>query len=208
MGRDRARSAAGIVGRGAGDSVSVSSDATGALVLEGARIQLRPFAPAFILALIDGDDTFAEQFGAPAAEGLRDFFVSGEVSPIWLEQLRNAIDVDPWLHGFAVVDRASNTAIGTAGFKGAPDKDGVVEIAYGIVPSFEGRGIATEAAGVLVAFASSDPRVRIVRAHTLPEDNASTRVLKKNDFAFAGAFIDPEDGPVWRWERAKESCAE
>jgi hypothetical protein len=43
--------------------------------------------------------------------------------------------------------------------------------------------------------------VRTVIAHTLPEENASTRALRGNGFAHAGEVIDPEDGRVWRWER-------
>jgi hypothetical protein len=38
-------------------------------------------------------------------------------------------------------------------------------------------------------------------AHTLPEENASTRALRRNGFLFAGEVMDPEDGLVWRWER-------
>ena len=46
-----------------------------------------------------------------------------------------------------------------------------------------------------------DSAVRLVRAHTLPERNASTRVLEKNGFRLVGPVVDPEDGPVFRWER-------
>jgi ribosomal-protein-alanine N-acetyltransferase len=41
----------------------------------------------------------------------------------------------------------------------------------------------------------------VVRAHTLPNPNASTRVLTKCGFHRVGEVIDPEDGLVWRWER-------
>jgi RimJ/RimL family protein N-acetyltransferase len=47
--------------------------------------------------------------------------------------------------------------------------------------------------------------VRIVRAHTLPQANASTRVLEKCGFAHAGAIDDPEDGWVWRWDLPRPS---
>src|SRR5215204_4694476 len=103
-----------------------------------------------------------------------------------------------------VVDREGRSVIGTAGFKGPPDTLGVVEIAYGIVPSQEGRGFATEAAGALVAFAFASEHVQLVRAHTLPMSNASTRVLEKCGFGHMGSVIDSEDGPVWRWERRRE----
>ena len=44
-------------------------------------------------------------------------------------------------------------------------------------------------------------RVKCIRAHTRPEANASTRVLAKCGFVLIGPVVDPEDGPVWRWER-------
>ena len=34
--------------------------------------------------------------------------------------------------------------------------------------------------------------------------NASTRVLTKCGFRHIGQVIDPEDGPVWRWERHRD----
>src|SRR6266702_2366495 len=49
--------------------------------------------------------------------------------------------------------------------------------------------------------AAASDIVRLVRAHTLPEENASTRVLLKCGFRHLGTVVDPEDGPVWRWER-------
>jgi RimJ/RimL family protein N-acetyltransferase len=91
--------------------------------------------------------------------------------------------------------------IGSAGFNGAPDPIGMVEVAYGIVPDFQGRGYATEANNALVAFAFGSGLVRTVRANTLPAANASTKVLRKCHFIYKGEFNDPDDGLVWRWER-------
>jgi RimJ/RimL family protein N-acetyltransferase len=76
----------------------------------------------------------------------------------------------------------------------------MVEIAYGIDPEHQGKGYATEAAAALVKFALDNGHVRVVRAHTLPEPNASTRVLTKCGFRRIGEVIEPDDGLVWRWE--------
>jgi RimJ/RimL family protein N-acetyltransferase len=165
------------------------------------RIRLHPFSRDDILALLDGVSQCEARMGIRLAEGVRDFFVSGEVSPAWRETLRSTAARDPWKHGFSVVERESETVVGMAGFKGPPDGEGSVEIAYAIVPSREGRGFATEAATALVSFAFGDPRVRVIRAHTLPTANASTRVLTKCLFTHVGEVVDPEDGLVWRWER-------
>lgn len=169
--------------------------------IDTSRLRLRALSAGDLIALFEGVPQCEARTGLRIADGLRDFYVSGEVSPEWMERLRTESADPPWVHGFAVVERESETIIGAAGFKGPPDGEGAVEIAYGIVPSRESRGYATEAAAALVAFASRDPRVRLVRAHTLPEPNASTRVLEKCDFTRTGETVDPDDGLVWRWER-------
>ena len=123
-----------------------------------------------------------------------------QLSADWLAQLYASTSADPWTHGFSLVHRDSDIVVGKSGFKGPPAADGVVEIAYSVVPDYQGKGYATEAAQALVAFALSSGRVRVVRAHTLPESNASTRVLAKCGFRHVGEVIDPDDGLVWRWE--------
>lgn len=124
-----------------------------------------------------------------------------EVSPAWLALLDGSSSIDPWIHGFVLVHQATESVIGKCGFKGPPGADGVVEIAYGVAPEHQGKGYATEAATALVSYAFSHAQVRVVRAHTLPESNASTRVLTKCGFQRVGEVIDPDDGLVWRWER-------
>jgi RimJ/RimL family protein N-acetyltransferase len=169
--------------------------------IETKNLKLIPYSPQDILAMIEGADAYTGSFGWPPADGLRDFYLSKDVSPEWLAQLRTATDADVWRHGFGVVHVATRQVIGAGGFKGPAGEDGAVEIAYGIVPQYQGRGYATEVAAALVEFALKSGCVRIARAHTLAEKNASTRVLTKCGFEFAGEVIDPEDGRVWRWEK-------
>jgi RimJ/RimL family protein N-acetyltransferase len=172
--------------------------------MQTARLEFVPHTPQSLRALFDGYDEFAKAFGIPAAAGLREFYNSGDVSANWLAQLAAAKEPDPWMHGFAVVHRADRLVIGTGGFKGPPADDGrgrFCEIAYGIAPGYQRQGFATETAAALVDFAVANGHLTFVRAHTLPEPNASTRVLTKCGFTFIGEVTDPEDGQVWRWER-------
>ena len=127
-----------------------------------------------------------------------------EVSADWLARATAASAADPWLHGFAVKDRTNGALLGGCAFKGHPDAEGVVEIAYGIDPAYQRRGYATEASQALIAFARNSGLVRVVRAHTRAGNVASERVLAKCDFQPIGEVIDPEDGQVWRWERPIE----
>lgn len=123
------------------------------------------------------------------------------VSPAWLALLDGSSPADPWIHGFVLVHRTDGSVVGRCGFKGPPSADGVVEIAYGVDPQHQGKGYATEAAAALMSFAFASGQVRVARAHTLPEFNASTRVLAKCGFRRVGEVNDPDDGLVWRWEK-------
>ena len=110
-------------------------------------------------------------------------------------------DDEPWWGGYLAVEQETARIVGTCAYKSAP-KGGEVEIAYFTFPGFEGRGIGTAMAALLVATAAESPEVTQVIAHTLPELNASGTILTRNGFTHVADVIDPEDGPVWRWERA------
>ena len=127
-----------------------------------------------------------------------------QVSADWLARLHASTEADPWTHGFPLVLRDNDALVGKCGFKGPPAADGTVEIAYCVDPDYQGKGYATEAAEALVAFAFGSGRVRMVRAHTLPQSNASTRVLAQCGVRHISEVIEPEDGLVWRWEKHRE----
>lgn len=107
----------------------------------------------------------------------------------------------PW-SGYLAVDRARGIIVGTCGYTAPPDADGMVEIAYFTFPSHESRGYASSMAQGLVDRATAAPEVHRIRAHTLPEKNASTRILERLGFVRSGDAVDPDAGPVWRWERS------
>jgi RimJ/RimL family protein N-acetyltransferase len=77
-------------------------------------------------------------------------------------------------------------------------------LGYEIAESRWGRGLATDAVRAMLAEAFADPDVSVVIAHTLPEPNASTRVLEKAGFRFVGPAV--EDGlEVWLFQLDRPS---
>ena len=109
---------------------------------------------------------------------------------------------EPWIGYFATMD--GKEIIGCGGFKGQP-KDGKVEVAYATFKNHEGNGMGTEICRQLVLLSlKSDPTIRIT-ARTLMENNASTKILKKNGFEFKGIVFDEDDGDVWEWECMKSN---
>lgn len=167
------------------------------------RIHLLQQTAAHTIALRRGADAYQQLSGYRLADGLSEMASGPEVSPEFLARQEAAAGADVWLHGFAIVESAEGVVIGLCGYKGPPSQDATVEIAYGLAPAYQGRGYATEAAQELVARAFASGLVRRVIAHTLPELNASTRVLSRCGFARLGEVIDPEDGSVWRWEKTR-----
>lgn len=110
-----------------------------------------------------------------------------------------SIDNLAW-DGYFVVDAGTREVVGSCAFKGEPTAEGTVEIAYFTYPGFERQGYATSMACKLVELAMGCLTIKRVIAHTLPEVNASTRVLEKAGMSFVGEVTDPDDGRVWQWE--------
>ena len=103
--------------------------------------------------------------------------------------------VQPWIGYYA---ENNGDLVGAAGFKGPPI-NGTVEIAYGTFEKYRRQGIGTTICKQLVGLSfKTDPSIKIT-ARTLPEENFSTRILKKNNFVLIGPVNDPEDGEVWEW---------
>ncbi len=155
------------------------------VMISTASLDLILQTPSEVLAWVDS---------LPAAD-------RAEVSDDWIARVQSTAADDPWALSFTAIERASGSAVGACVFKGPPDADGVVEVAYGIDLAHRGRGFATEATRGLVEFAFASGRVRLVRAHTKPDGIASARVLTKCGFRQVGEVIDPDDGLVCRWER-------
>lgn len=102
----------------------------------------------------------------------------------------------PWI-GYVGVE--VGVPVGVCGFKGPP-ADGRVEIAYGTAPGHEGKGVATALASELVKIARTMDSSLTVFAQTLPQESASTSILKKIGFVMTGSVDHPDDGLVWEWE--------
>jgi len=170
------------------------------MTIQTRNLILAPHLPRHLRALLLGPREFENVAGLRVADGIRDQLLSA--SAHFLARLESAKQADPWQFGFAVIHKNDNVLIGLGGFPGPPDAEGFAEIAYGIAPSYQGQGYATEVANGLIDFASRDSRVRTICAHTLAETNASTRILEKCGFKKIAETIDPENNlPIWRWEK-------
>ena len=102
--------------------------------------------------------------------------------------------------------KEENILVGSCGYKGPPDKDGLVEIGYEVTREYRDRGLATEMAMGLIQHAFCFPEVKAVKAHTLAEVNASGSVLTKCGMKKVAELFDPDDGEVWQWVVKREGA--
>jgi [ribosomal protein S5]-alanine N-acetyltransferase len=90
-----------------------------------------------------------------------------------------------WRSYYIVLALHPAMLVGTAGYKAAPDKDGMVEIGYSVVASFQRQGIASEAVSALLAQAYANG-ARAVAAETYPELVASLGVMRRCGMTYEG----------------------
>jgi ribosomal-protein-alanine N-acetyltransferase len=105
----------------------------------------------------------------------------------------------PWICYYAKLE---DQLVGCAGYKGKPVNNRV-EIAYGVFPQYQNKGIGKLIAKTLVDLALKTDADLIVTARTLAEENFSTRILRKTNFKWLGVVMDDEDGELWEWEYEK-----
>ena len=89
--------------------------------------------------------------------------------------------------------RSHITLVGIAGFKSAPDANGVVEVGYSVLQTYQRQGIASEAVDALIALAKASG-AKTVAAETYPELVASLGVMRRCGMTYEG--VGSETGTV------------
>ena len=135
-----------------------------------ARLILRPWSELEVKAVVGETrlPSWATDFPSE-----RDIVIAGELmeNPVWLSPTGHRL----------IIERSTDEVVGSLGLFWPPT-DGRVEIGYGVVPSRQGRGYASEATAALTAFALELDDVHTVHANVDPANPASARVLEKAGF--------------------------
>jgi [ribosomal protein S5]-alanine N-acetyltransferase len=133
--------------------------------------------------------------GSPAEAQLDLPPVAGETLAATAANYRNSGFAIPWIGYLAF---RGDECVGGCGFR-SPPVGNRVEIAYFTFPAHEGRGIATQMARALIDIARLAECRVLITALTLPQESASTKILRNLKFELLGAVEHPEDGSVWEW---------
>lgn len=83
---------------------------------------------------------------------------------------------------WVVIEKTSRLIVAELGFKGVPTGNGEIEIGYGTMPAYQGKGFMTEAVGGMLRWGSWRNDVQCILAETDEANAASIKVLRKNNF--------------------------
>ena len=165
-----------------------------------ARLRMPPATVEELDALISGDrEQFERLLGASAPDPLVPPPETDDVLEWFRGTLANDPAVAPWFFRW-IIDRREGRLVGSAGFSGFPDDDGVALFGYGVYPADEGKGYASEAAAALVRWALAQDGVRKVRATIPPWHIASQRVSAKAGLTYRRDAPSDEFGVLQVWE--------
>jgi len=97
-----------------------------------------------------------------------------------------------------VLHKADNKIIGTCGYNGMADDDGVVDIGYALAPSYRNQGIEREITKGLMDNAFEWAVVEKIDAYTLARSRESGKIFEQLGFT----MLKKEDGLIqWRLTR-------
>lgn len=167
------------------------------MIIESTHLKLIACDTEILTSAISSNENLAHTLNVIVPDNWTEFGVMAlEYS---LNRLSESREESGWWTYFPI-HKEDNKLIGSGGYKGKPSANGTVELGYEIAPDYRNRGLATEMTQALIAHAFNNEKVKSILAHTLAEDNPSTKVLKKCGFKKVEEINDPDDGLIWKWE--------
>lgn len=140
------------------------------------RLELRPLLAPAAAALPEDRLSASRHLGVP----LHDEWPGPDLLGVLPRQAATAKETEHF-GIWVIIESATGTVVGDVGFHGPPE-DGAIEIGYCVVPSRRRLGYATEAAGALVAWATSQPDVLCLVAGCAPDNVPSIATLERLGF--------------------------
>jgi RimJ/RimL family protein N-acetyltransferase len=90
--------------------------------------------------------------------------------------------------------RESMEIIGSAGFHNLPDENGMIEIGFGIDPTFQNKGYGKQLLHGMWNWVLKDQRVKTLRYTVSPSNLISKQIIQKLEFNLVGEQLDDIDG--------------
>jgi len=151
------------------------------------RLALIAITPTMLLSERAGDGRLGELIGCVVPAKWPPEHWEPHVFEVLLAQYERQPEQMAWQR-YVVFREADGgrVLIGSVGAFWRETAPAECEIGYSILPPFEGRGLATEAARALIALIREDARITSVMAHTYPRLGGSVRVMERCGLVYEG----------------------
>ena len=162
--------------------------------LQTPRLELISLSPELVAALVVSDLDRARSL---ASFRIEDETFRGDEYVLALRHAQLTADSseEPWLLR-AAVSRETGTVVGKVGFHAPPAADGSVEIGYRVARPYRRKGLATEMAVAMIAWAGAQGASACI-ASVRPDNTPSLRLIEGLGFERTGEQIDEIDGLEW-----------
>jgi ribosomal-protein-alanine N-acetyltransferase len=152
-------------------------------MVETNRLLISPLNREQLHLYLQADDLFEKSVRLTCNGRMVVPAVQNMVNKFTLPQMAAATADNYLFYTFwVVVEKSTRLIVAELGFKGEPTGNGDIEIGYGTMPAYQGKGFMTEAVGGMLRWGKSRPDVQCILAETDETNAASIKVLRKNNF--------------------------
>ncbi len=151
-------------------------------MIETGRLIIKPLSFNELIKHIKSPNVLANDLGLKPSKSLIDKETQDAILNDLLPNLSD-LNKDPLFYTmWIVIEKMEKSIIGGICFHGQPDKNGEVEIGYGIDNEFRNRGYMTETISGFILWAKTRGEIETIKAITDKVNLSSIQVLKKNNF--------------------------
>ena len=155
------------------------------------RLHIIPLSYDQLLTYLQANDLLETELGFKKTGRNISKDVKEMVESFTLPKIKESSATDFIFYTFwIVVEKSSRVIVAELGFKGPPNGEGAVEIGYGTMPGYEGKGYMTEAVAGMIEWAKERKDLNMIMASIDENNIASIRIVQKNNFKPLGKKED------------------
>ena len=164
-------------------------------MIETERLILKPLTYDQLVKYTKADNSLEEELGLnktsrTISPELKEAFEQ-TILPNVADKTKNYLYSTLW----TAISKTENKMVGDICIVGEPNGNGEIEIGYGTYDEFENKGFMTETVNGIIVWAKTQALVKSIIASTDKINNASFKVLEKNNF-----FKSGETDTLFHWK--------
>ena len=151
-------------------------------LIETKRLYIRPLTCNQVLKYLAMDHSLELELGCLPASRPISSELKEAIEQTILPNLSNPDKNYLFCTLWSLISKKERQLVGDICIMDEPDKEGIIEIGYGVHDRFRGQGLMTEGVSGIINWAREQPHVRFVRADTDKSNMASIKILERNGF--------------------------